>query len=178
MANLTTVTRPYAKAILEVAHDTDGYANWSKMLEFLSIVVNYPPVNAYVRNLAVTADDKARFINSIDPHILDQQGQNLVKLLAHYKRLLIIPELYKLYEEMRKVQEREITVRLVLAKEVAQNELEKLRTDFSRELNATLTLKSNVDPKLIGGGQVIIGDRVLDASIQGSLKALYQHLTQ
>lgn len=178
MANLTTVSRPYAKAILSLAHDTDSYTLWSQMLEFLSLVINDPQVNAFVRNLSVAAEDKASFINTIEPQLLNVQGQNLVKVLAHYKRLLIIPEIHRLYEYMRKAEEREITVHLTLAQDITPEELKVLQNDFAKELNAKLTLRHDIDSKLIGGGQLRIGDRMLDASIKNGLQALYKHLTQ
>lgn len=178
MANLATVTRPYARAVLSLAQATNSYAQWSHMLNFLTQVVNDPLGNAFVRNLAIGAEEKAKFINELAPQLLNVDGQNLVKVLAHYKRLLIIPELYRSYEEARKEHEREMTVHLFVAKELSSAELEQLSADFAKELNATLTLQQQIDPALIGGGKLKIGDRVLEASIEGNLKALYKELTQ
>jgi F-type H+-transporting ATPase subunit delta len=178
MANLTTVTRPYARAVLEIARSTDTVEHWSQMLQFLSMVVQNPVVDKFVRNLAVASEKKAEFINTIDGKILNSAGKNLIKILAHYKRLLIIPELARLYEAMREELEHERTVELFIARETASQELELLRNEIAKDLKVKLTVEQYFEPGLIGGGKLVIGDRVLESSIRGNLKALYEHLTQ
>ncbi len=177
MANLTTIARPYAKAIISLAKDQNCFAQWSKMLEFLAQVVSNKQMNKFLRNLSISGDDKAKVLISLDPAMLTEQGEHLVKTLAHYKRLLIIPELYSAYEKLRKIEQKEITVKLFVAHEMAAEELAKISKDFSKELGAHLSLQHEFQQNLIGGGKIKIGDRVLDASIKNSLSALYKHLT-
>lgn len=177
MANITTIARPYAKAVFELARQTGSFAHWSRMLEFLTLVVHNKQANKLIRNQAIMPQTKADFINTIAPDQLNSDGQNLVKELAHNRRLLIIPVLYKLFDDMRKEFEHRVTLQVFLASELEKTEIAKLRDDFAKLVQGEVTLLPEIDPSLIGGGKLKIGDRVLESSIKGSLQQLYKHLT-
>lgn len=118
MANITTVTRPYAKAVLAVAKATNAYAKWTDMLNFLSVVVQDPLGYKVLSNLAISSGEKVDFICDVAKDVLDIQGQNLIKVLARSKRLLILPEIYRLYEQMRKNAEKLVEIDLILAEKI------------------------------------------------------------
>jgi F-type H+-transporting ATPase subunit delta len=178
MTSATTIARPYAKAILALAKVSNAYKQWSTMLEFLSNVVLDKQANALIKNLVIPATDKAEFINSVGSEILSQEGKNLVKELAHNKRLLIIPELYDLYEELRSEAEQHISLKLTMAAEITDSDLEELSNLFATKIKGQLAIEQRVDSSFIGGGMLKIGDRVLDSTVRGKLKDLYKHLTQ
>src|SRR5437868_2115807 len=99
MANLTTVSRPYVKAILALAAKDRSYASWSNMLFFLATVIADARVKKIITNLAIPSGDKADFLCDLGAQVLSAEAKNLIKLLAKAKRLLILPTVYKLYEE-------------------------------------------------------------------------------
>jgi F-type H+-transporting ATPase subunit delta len=178
MANSTTIARPYAKAILSLAHDPAAYAQWSKMLEFLAQAVADPRVNYLLKKLVIAADVKANFLCDLKPGMLNEQGQNLVRILAYNRRLLIIPDLYQQYELLRKLAQHQVSLKLIIANDMQENEIVALQNSIAANIDGELTLEREIDPNLIGGGKLHVGDRVLDSSIQGNLKALYKHLTK
>lgn len=167
MANLTTVARPYAKAILQLAQQNDAYSQWSEALNFLANLANDPVGRRLLINRTVAVQDKANFICSLNPELLFKDAQNFVKVLAENRRLLILPALYALYEQMRKKEQGIVIVQLILS-QPASISLEDLATKF--------VLQQDVDPKLIGGGIAKVDNRVIDASILGRLTAMREQL--
>jgi F-type H+-transporting ATPase subunit delta len=178
MANITTVCRPYAKAILALAKEHDEYTVWSSMLQFLAAVANDPLGYKVLSNLAISSRDKAEFICQVAGDILNTEGKNLIKVLAHSKRLLILPELSRLYDEMRKVAQGIIEVDLTLAQAVDQTELNKIQTICKQSIAGQVELTEEVNADLISGGVAKIGNRVIDASILGRLRAMQNLLKQ
>lgn len=172
MANITTIARPYAKAIIALAGTDAAFGKWSEMLLYLSNIVQDVWGRKILSDLAIPGAVKADFICDLYPGALTTQGQNLVKLLARSKRLLILPELYKVYEKMRMEIQQEIHVKLTVASAVDKQELNIIRELCAKSIKGNITLIENVENDLIGGGIAQIGNRVINASITGRLQAM------
>ncbi len=176
MANLTTISRPYAKAIISLAKIDSDYKRWAHMLNYLSMVAQNPVAQQIIRNLVISAKDKADFINEIDVHALDQQGKNLVKVLAKAKRLEILPALYEQYEVMRRQVQNEVDLNITLAEQVEPEFQDHLQKLLAGDFAASTEVQYELEPDLIGGGKIQVGDRVVESSIRGRLQALYNDL--
>lgn len=177
MANITTVTRPYAKAILDLAKLDDTYSVWTDMLDFLSALVLDPSGHKIISNLAISPAEKIDFIFEVSSGRLTKQGENLIKILARGKRLLILPELFNLYEGMRKDAEGLIFIDITLAQDIDKVELDSIRDICGEYFTGSVILSEHVDPGLISGGIAKIGNRIIDASINGRLHAMRNLLT-
>ena len=58
-----------------------------------------------------------------------------------------------------------MNARVTLAVEPTEEQLEKLRAELSRVFGVTMGLRVEIDPDIIGGAVIRVGDQVLDASI-------------
>ena len=67
---------------------------------------------------------------------------------------------------------------VITAKSLKENEVKQLADAFGRQLNKKLRVKTEVNPALIGGVVVRIGDRLYDGSISGKLARLTQQIKQ
>lgn len=172
MANLTTVTRPYARAIVSLARDSGDYTQWTTMLRFLSNVAQDPLGSKFLSNLAIASADKSAFICNLAPECLNEHGKNLVKILARSKRLEILPELFRLYETMRMREQRQVNLHLTVSQAVTPLELNEFETTYADKISCMITMQTQVEPELIAGGIAQIDNRVIDASISGRLRAM------
>lgn len=172
MANITTVTRPYAKAILTIAKQQNSLSQWSQMLEYLALLVRDPLGYKIISNLALLPTEKVEFICNVLADKISKEAQNLVKILAGTKRLLILPELFKLYEEMRRHIEGGVIVNLITSNSLDTEETAEVSKLFAQNISGHVDLLQSVDPVLIGGGVVQIGNRVVDGSLLGRLASL------
>ena len=172
MANVTTVARPYAKAILAIAKASDSFAAWTNMLQELALVAQDRLGHKILSNLAMSKQEKIDFIFAVVQNHLTEQGKNLVKLLAREKRLLILPELFSLYEDLRKRAENLVFIDLTLAENVNQAELNSIQEICNKNFTGKVILSERLDNELISGGVAQIGNRVIDASIAGRLHAM------
>jgi len=178
MLNVTTITRPYAKAIISLARNAGEYEKWSMMLEFLALVATDATAAQLLRNLSVPHEVKAQFICDVADQALNTQAKNLVKVLASNKRLRIIPELYRMYQELQKQEQRQLSLKLISAEKESAEIIDQLRTVLAEHFDEQIILEQELDAALIAGGKLKIGDRVLNSSVQNRLKTLYMHLTR
>ncbi len=180
MANPTTIARPYAKAVIDLAKQDNSFVEWSTVLQFFAAVAEDPAGYKFLSNIALAAQAKTEFLCELLPPGLtaqlsaqaNEQVQNLLKLLARGKRLLILPQLYNLYEKMRMKLQGIVTVQLFLAQDLAGSEIQNMRKLCAANIGGEIIFTEHIDEHLIGGGVAQIDNRVIDASISGRLQAL------
>ncbi|MFB3100286.1 MAG: F0F1 ATP synthase subunit delta, partial [Gammaproteobacteria bacterium] len=101
MQENTTVARPYAQAVFETASEESKLTEWSEMLGLLEVVVTDPQMKTVLSNPKLDAAALSDFIQDVCGESLSETGSNLVKVLADAGRLTIIPEVNRLYEQLR-----------------------------------------------------------------------------
>lgn len=177
MAELTTLARPYAEAIARMAKERESWSAWSDMLALLATVAGDERIRALAEHPDVTGEQLTGVLLAVCGDKLTAEGINLVRLLVENDRLAALPEIARLFEEMKAVEEGVLEARIVSAYELSPAQLAalvaRLEARFGRKVNPT----QEVDPDLIGGVVIHVGDEVLDASVRGKLAELAATLT-
>ncbi len=171
MANITTVTRPYAKAVLAIAKEHKTYEKWSQLLELLSAIANDPLGMQVLSNLAMSPNEKVAFIRDVAGDLLTPEALSLINILARAKRLLILPELSRLYAEMLRHEENITIIDLTVTNDDS-SEIANIQDICNNSFKGEVVINRTIDPMLIGGGVAQIGNRVIDASVLGRLAAM------
>jgi F-type H+-transporting ATPase subunit delta len=104
--------------------------------------------------------------------------KNFVEVLTHNNRLLAMPEIASQFTALKNAQEGAAEVLITSAFSLQGEELNSLLTTLKkrfggRELRPTV----NVDPELIGGVRVQVGDEVLDTSVKARLASMQAALS-
>jgi len=176
MSDSITVIRPYAKAVFLMAKGSGLYEEWSGMLVFLSNLVRNDQMITILQDPTIGNQKKADFIISIGRQVLSTEGENLVKVLSKYRRLVHLPELCELYELYREEEEKTMNITVVSAVEVEQSMRNNLITVLSSRFNRKAFVKFEIDSKLLGGMVIRAKDKVINGSVQGRLAALQNFL--
>lgn len=172
MSQFTTLARPYAKAAFKTAEETASLQAWSKGLGLLSALLQQDKVASFLANPSHSAEQLARALLELCGSELDGKLQNLVRLLAANKRLVLLPEISSLFEALKAERERTVEVDVVSAFPLDAEAEAKLASSLKTRLNRDVKLSSRVDKSLIGGMVVRAGDLVIDSSVRGKLKKL------
>jgi len=172
MAESITLARPYAKAAFEAAMADQDLGAWSKMLGLLAALAANDKVRLQLTSPALSAAQQSDILIDLSGDELSQRAQNLVKLLAENKRLVLLPEIAEIFEALKANQEKTVDVELstafVLSTDVVNTLTQALQTRLSRKIN----LQTKVDKHLIGGAVIRAGDTVIDSSVRGKLTKL------
>lgn len=172
MADPITLARPYAKAAFQVALAGNALAEWSRMLGVAATVTEQSAVHSALTDPGRSWQEIAVMFRSLCGEDLNEQVRNLVNLLAENKRLLLLPQIRALFEELKANQERSVDVEFITAFPVSEDASSSLEQALKTRLQREIRLTASVDPTLIGGAVIRAGDQVIDSSIRGKLAKL------
>jgi F-type H+-transporting ATPase subunit delta len=172
MAEPSTVARPYAEAVFKLADAAGALPKWSEMLAALAAVASDGRVQAAIKDPNLPAAKVAGLFISILSGKLTGEAENLVRVLAEYARLELLPQIREQFEALKNEREGVMEAEVQSAFELSQGQISelvsRLEKKFARKIKARMTL----DKELIGGVRILLGDKVIDGSARAQLSAL------
>ena len=176
MSESSNIARPYAQAIFELARDSDRFDQWSESLKLLCEIVEHPDIGILINDPRITRQQVLDIVLEIGADSFDEHTRNLVRILAHYRRLAAVPSITRQYESLRAIEEGIIEAELETAFEVDDDHQSSLILALQKRLGRKVRLTSNVNPDLLGGVVVRAGDWVIDGSVRAKLEKLSSSL--
>lgn len=177
MADLATIARPYAEALFRSAKPAD-LAAWAEQLEELAQVASNPELLAVANNPKLSAANLLEILLGGIKAKPSDVVKNFVEVLTQNHRLLALPEISAQFTALKNAQEGAAEVQITSAFPLQGEELKALLSVLKKrfggkELRPTVT----VDPELIGGVCVQVGDEVLDTSVKARLVSMQAALS-
>jgi len=175
MAELATVARPYAEALFRVAQNGDMNAMSAIVAELAQIGAN-PDLQAFAGNPNVTSAQLAETIASLVKSPLSPEATNFIAMLSENGRIALLPEIGTQFTVLKNAYQGAADAVVYSAFPLSADQVDPLvatlEKKFGRKLNATV----EVDPSLIGGVRVHVGDEVLDTSVRAKLQQMHAAL--
>jgi F-type H+-transporting ATPase subunit delta len=172
MSELSTLARPYAEAVFRMAQGENDLAGWSSRLQSLALIVSDAQVARLIADPAVAADGVAGLVVEVAGSDLGERGSNFVKVLAENDRLSLLPEIGAQFEALKANAEGTLEATITSAQELTQAQLDELVAGLKARFNRAVNVQVAVDPELIGGAVIAIGDQVIDGSVKGRLQRM------
>jgi len=182
MAALTSLARPYAKAVFQEAqgHDVE---KWSTLLSVLSFITQDKQAAHLIKDPEISSEHLVTLFLSIAlDYVRDVRDElktrfeNFLQLLADNKRLNVLPDIDVLFKEFLAEEQRIEYVSVVsaapLSQAIKRDLEEKLKARFKSEVN----VEYSEDKALIGGAIVRTNRWVMDGSIRGKLAKIRDSL--
>ncbi len=177
MAELITIARPYAEAVFELAKEKDTLNEWSETLQNLATITATEEMQGLLQNPNISEDDKVQVYVDILGDALNDQAKNLLNVLAENDRLTALPFISKIYDELKATEEKRVKATVFTAFEPTNEQQEKLKAVLNKKYDAEVDINYEVDPSLIGGIKIKVGDWVMDGSAVTQLKELGAAIT-
>jgi F-type H+-transporting ATPase subunit delta len=177
MADFTTAARPYAKAVYDLASESQKVDNtaldsWGDALTNLANVVNDAQMSEILSDPDMSKQQKGELVLQVMGDNLNQQQQNLVKLMAENGRFQLMSDVLEQFEVARAKAENKIEAEVVSAFELSAQQTDELINTLKNKLGCDVTLTTTIDESLIGGVIIKAGDTIIDASMKSQLDTL------
>ena len=172
MAELTTLARPYAQAVFRLAQEQQALSRWSDMLALVAHVAADPDVRKLLDNPRMTSEQLSELFVEIGGDRLDEDGRNLIRVLAEARRLAVLPEISGLFEQLKNAAEGAIQAQLITAFPATDAQKQTIAAALKQRFGRDVQLEYITDPTLMGGAVVRAGDLVIDGSVRGKLARL------
>jgi F-type H+-transporting ATPase subunit delta len=171
MAELATIARPYAEALDRSVSGEQALA-LIPQLQALAAVARHPDMQQLADNPKVDAKQVLGVLTGVLKTPLDAKVTNLLRTVVDNGRLAALPEIAVQFNALVKSRSgtSDATIESAFPIDGAQlpQVVAALEKRFGRKLNATVV----VDPELIGGIRVVVGDEVLDTSVRSRLEKM------
>jgi F-type H+-transporting ATPase subunit delta len=171
VAENLTLARPYAEAAFELARAGNSLEAWEQALERMAQVANDPQMQQCIGNPKFTAEKLAELFIDVCGKIADAP-KNFVRILVDNERLPVLPEIHELFVRLKNSYEGVKQARVTSAFPLDDSALKKLVVELEPRFKCKLEATVEVDPELIGGVRVAVGDEVIDVSVRGKLAAM------
>lgn len=171
MAENLTVARPYAQAAFEVALKQQALDKWQQMLYAMSVACSDDDFLSSLRNASSPSVASGRLLEVLKD-LLDEYGQNFVKVIGEVHRFDVIPQIYSEFINLREKHDKVVEVSLVSARELGKAEIDAIKQKVAAKYDCSVLLKTTIDPSIIGGAVLKIGDQVIDASVKSYLSSM------
>jgi F-type H+-transporting ATPase subunit delta len=133
-------------------------------------------VRTALDNPRLSAQAKESLFLSLCGADLNADGKSFVRVLIEADRLTLLPQIRNLFDALRDEAEGVARAQITSAFPIDDAELAGLKNALERRFGKKIETTVNIDPELIGGARIVVGDTVIDASVQGELRAMASHL--
>jgi F-type H+-transporting ATPase subunit delta len=171
MSETATAARPYARAVFELANQGGDVAQWSEFLGRLAALARMEEARRLIAQPGVDKDQVADILAEAAKAEGDAE-RNFVRLLAHNRRLLLLPTIADIFGGLRREQEAIADVTLTTAVEISEEQRQALANAIERHLGRKADIHWEIDESLIAGARIRAGDQVIDASAAAALEQL------
>ena len=172
MSSLTTLARPYAKAAFEIAQGADALGSWGAALDLASIVVAEEQMAEWLESPDQTTAAAVDIIEQAAKGDLDPAFQRFLGVMGDNDRLPLLPEVSRLFAELREEAENRLSVRVVSAVALDEDQAGRMSAALAKRFDREIELRNEVDADVIGGAVIYAGDEVIDGSLRGRLAQL------
>ena len=163
----------YAKAVWEVILD-----RWTSALgEASKMVSSDGKLAATFTDAGKSGGDRVAALDKALPKDMPQEVRNLLKLMAENGYIDLVDEVAGRLAQIATGKSVSLKAEVTSAIELSDEEKQQIRRRLVAEHGEGLTFTFDVDPALLGGLRVRVGDRLVDNSVASRLAALRESLS-
>lgn len=172
MAELSTLARPYAEAVFRIADASGRLGEWSETLSNLASVAVDRSIAAAIDDPNISSPKVAGFFIQVLAGQLSGEAENFVRVLAENHRLELLPEIALQYDVLKNERQGVLEAKVTSAFPMSDAQMSELVTQLEQTTGKRVKAEVTLDPELIAGVRIEIGDKVIDGSARAQLNAL------
>ena len=170
------VAAVYARALFDAAKEAGVVEPVRRELgDFVAALATSASLRDVLADPQVDSAAKRRVLAEIT-----REGQplvaNMLQLLLERGRFAIVGELHKAYDGLAAVEARLVEVEVTSAMELTPETRKKIAARVAEATGREVELAERVDPDIVGGLVLRVGDVIVDGSVQARIRQLRRRL--
>ncbi|MBI2763160.1 MAG: F0F1 ATP synthase subunit delta [Chloroflexi bacterium] len=176
MARSGTAARRYAEAAFELAGRDDAYDTWAEGLALMAGVAADSTASRAIDNPATPHGVREAAVATLFEGRVASGTLNLGRLLARRGRFEDLPAVAAEFSRLLNRRNGVVEAVVTSAAPLTATEADAVGARIRTMTGSVVSLRSEVDPRLIGGITIKVGDELHDASVRGRLERLREQL--
>jgi len=178
MSELTVAAR-YAKSLIDLAQEQNNVeAIKSDMELFHRVLKANPELNAVLANPIVSHSKKIKILDEVFGGKVNNVSISFFRLMVNKSRGEVLYATSQEFVNMYDVKNHIVHATVVSAAALSKENEDKIMAEVVSAIGGTVKLETKVDPSLIGGFVLTVGDRQIDTSIANDLKKIKKEFAQ
>ena len=176
MIELTPLARPYAKAVFASALDAAIIDETKEELKTMALASLTPEVQSMIEDPTMSKDEILKSLKALFDGSISKISQSLLNVLAENNRLNLLEAIFEIYQEIVAKHKEQKAVEVFVATEPSEDTTETIKTRLVSTYGEGTSIEFKIDPNIMGGLSIKVGDETLDLSIRGKVKKLINQL--
>lgn len=173
------IAKRYGLALFELAKEEDKlFAFREELARVIQTMDEYPDLKKLYLHPRIRREDKKLLLERIFSGNLSKELLNFLKLLTDRRRESYLEAIYQDYLDLLNKEENILEIEVFSAISLPDDLRNKLVEKLTALTGSRISIKEKVDPEIIGGLILKIGDRIIDGSIRKDLEALKNKIVQ
>ncbi|MCC7051681.1 MAG: ATP synthase F1 subunit delta [Gemmatimonadaceae bacterium] len=175
----TTIARNYAEVLVTLAQRAGDLDGWGRMIDDVGQLVEKDlRVRRFLESPRVPVAAKKEILTKAFQDKLPHLMVRFLEALLQNRRQLLVPVIASEYASLVDESLGRVRAEVTLAREPEPGEVEAIAASLSKTLGRTAVAHVRVNPDIIGGVIVRVGDFVKDGSVRRRLGVLKSKLVQ
>jgi F-type H+-transporting ATPase subunit delta len=171
------VAKRYANALYAAAKEKGALRRVEEDLALAAGVLGEDrEIASFLAHPGIPVETKKQYVETALSDHVSPLVLNFLKVLFDKRRESFLGVIQKEFSRMCDREEGRIKARVQTAVALDPEERERLRATLASSLGKEVTVQASVNPGLIGGAWIQIGDRVFDGSVRGNLDRFRKRL--
>lgn len=171
----SAIARRYAEAAFAVAREQQDYPGWRREMRLLAALFREEVLASAFRNPAVSVPRRLELARTLAPE-LRPASFNLMRLIIEHQRTSEMPAIREEFDRLVDDAQGIVHVSVTTAIELSARDETAYRRALADKLGRDIRLHLQVDPALIGGATIQVGDHLVDGSVRTRLEQLRRSL--
>jgi len=173
------VAQTYAKALYEVALESDRLESFQEELSFIvETFKQYPDFYELCRTPQLSLEEKKQIVENVFSGRLTAEIVNFLKVLLDKRRITSLEEIAREYRKLINEYNNVVEGVAVTAVALKEDQKAKLEEKLGKLTGKKIRLRNEIDPSIIGGILVRVEDKVIDGTVQRRLNELKESFAQ
>jgi F-type H+-transporting ATPase subunit delta len=169
MAEIATVARPYAEALFRAALEGKELGADADAMALAAAIAADDTMRSALSDPRITGAQKKDLFASVGGSTLTPLTKNLLGLLVDNHRTELIGSIAEQFDELKRDHERVVRAHITSAKPLEDAQRAEIVAALEKRYGKKVEAELDVDPQLLGGARVQVGDQVIHASVRDAL---------